>query len=116
MGSRVIWSAKAASKAASDSISSKVNESLSSLTSMDEDEYYMNPNDPTRVSACYNMLFVANCYMGGSKAASDKISSKVNECFSSLTSMDKDENYMNPNDPTRVSACYNMLFLLHGLL
>uniref|UniRef100_A0A383VL89 Uncharacterized protein n=1 Tax=Tetradesmus obliquus TaxID=3088 RepID=A0A383VL89_TETOB len=48
MGSRVIWSAKAASKAASDNISSKVNESLSSLTSMDEDEYYMNPNDPTR--------------------------------------------------------------------
>jgi hypothetical protein len=54
----LIWSARAASKAASDSISSKVNESLSSLTSMDEDEYYMNPNDPTRVSLCHNMSWV----------------------------------------------------------
>lgn len=48
MGSRVIWSAKAAGKQASEAISSKVAESLQSLTSMDEDEYYMNPNDPTR--------------------------------------------------------------------
>jgi hypothetical protein len=56
MGSRVIWSAKAASKAASDKIGNKVNESLSSLTSMDEDEYYMNPNDPTRVSSRHDTV------------------------------------------------------------
>eukprot|EP00878_Enallax_costatus_P002330 GHUV01002505.1.p1 GENE.GHUV01002505.1~~GHUV01002505.1.p1 ORF type:complete len:290 (+),score=54.25 GHUV01002505.1:90-959(+) len=47
-GSRVIWSAKASAKQTSDSISSKVTESLQSLASMDDDEYYMNPNDPTK--------------------------------------------------------------------
>lgn len=50
-GSRVLWSARASAKQTSDTISSKVNESLQSLGSMDDDEYYMNPNDPTRVSA-----------------------------------------------------------------
>jgi hypothetical protein len=47
-GSRVLWSAKANAKQTSDSISNKVNESLQSLGSMEDDEYYMNPNDPTR--------------------------------------------------------------------
>jgi hypothetical protein len=31
------------------------------LTSMDEDEYYMNPNDPTRVSVCYIRCYI--CYV-----------------------------------------------------
>lgn len=50
-GSRVLWSAKANAKQTSDSISNKVNESLQSLGSMEDDEYYMNPNDPTRVGS-----------------------------------------------------------------
>eukprot|EP00879_Flechtneria_rotunda_P019285 GHRR01020253.1.p1 GENE.GHRR01020253.1~~GHRR01020253.1.p1 ORF type:complete len:249 (+),score=28.78 GHRR01020253.1:60-806(+) len=48
--SRMLWSAKAAGRDAGDNISKGVTQSLSSLTSMDEDEYYMNPTDPTRVS------------------------------------------------------------------
>jgi hypothetical protein len=50
LGSRLLWSARAASKDASNDIGNKVTQSLNSLGSTDEDEYYMNPNDPTRVS------------------------------------------------------------------
>lgn len=50
-GSRVMWSAKVKAQQTRDKISTKLSESLQSLASMeDEDEYYMNPDDPTRVS------------------------------------------------------------------
>eukprot|EP00775_Hariotina_reticulata_P008669 gene8668-8850_t len=48
LGSRMLWSAKAASKDASNDLGNKVTQSLNSLASTDEDEYYMNPNDPTK--------------------------------------------------------------------
>lgn len=49
--SRMLWSAQEAGKDASDAVGKAAAESLQSLASQDEDEYYMNPNDPTRVSA-----------------------------------------------------------------
>jgi hypothetical protein len=48
--SRALWSAQQAGKDASDAVGKAAAESLQSLASQDEDEYYMNPNDPTRVS------------------------------------------------------------------
>jgi hypothetical protein len=53
-GSRALWSAQAAGRDASDAVGKAAQESLQSLSSQDEDEYYMNPNDPTRVSVCKN--------------------------------------------------------------
>lgn len=47
-GSRALWSAQAAGRDASDAVGKAAQESLQSLSSQDEDEYYMNPNDPTR--------------------------------------------------------------------
>jgi hypothetical protein len=49
VASRVAWSARQASQDAGEGLN-KAAESLSSLTSMDEDQYYQNPTDPTRVS------------------------------------------------------------------
>jgi len=48
--SRMLWSAQSAGKDASDAVGRAAAESLGSLSSQDEDEYYMNPTDPTRVS------------------------------------------------------------------
>lgn len=49
VGSRALWSAKAAGKDAGDALGTKVTETLSSIASLDDDdEYQMNPNDPTR--------------------------------------------------------------------
>jgi hypothetical protein len=49
--SRMLWTAQSAGKDASDAVGKAAAESLQSLASQDEDEYYMNPTDPTRVSA-----------------------------------------------------------------
>ena len=48
--SRVLWSAQSGGRDAADAVGKAAAESLQSLSSQDEDEYYMNPNDPTRVS------------------------------------------------------------------
>jgi hypothetical protein len=45
----MLWSAQSAGKDASDAVGRAAAESLQSLSSQDEDEYYMNPTDPTRV-------------------------------------------------------------------
>eukprot|EP00877_Chromochloris_zofingiensis_P000766 jgi/Chrzof1/10690/Cz05g08220.t1 len=45
--SRVAWSAKQASQDAQDKLG-KAADSISSLTSMEDDTYYQNPSDPTR--------------------------------------------------------------------
>jgi hypothetical protein len=47
----MLWTAQSAGKDASDAVGKAAAESLQSLASQDEDEYYMNPTDPTRVSA-----------------------------------------------------------------
>ena len=49
LASRMLWSARAAGRDAGESISKGVSESLSSLTSVDEEEYYGDPTDPTMV-------------------------------------------------------------------
>lgn len=48
LASRMLWSARAAGRDAGESISKGVSESLSSLTSVDEEEYYGDPTDPTK--------------------------------------------------------------------
>lgn len=48
-GSRALWSAQAAGKDASDAVGKAATATLDSLSSQDEDEYQMNPDDPTRV-------------------------------------------------------------------
>lgn len=45
----MLWSAQSGGKDAADAVGKAAQESLQSLSSQDEDEYYMNPNDPTRV-------------------------------------------------------------------
>lgn len=47
VASRMAWSARQASQDAGEGLN-KAAESLSSLTSMDDDQYYQNPTDPTR--------------------------------------------------------------------